>query len=121
MDSAVARRELGETIARQRRRRRPLTGVVDGERWLHGDPQMDLVSPALHRRIEDLGHPFAAGYFGGPHTFDESERTRLSPYRLHLNLLMTVEMPSRGMTTEQYTGRRERPAGLLEGDLTALR
>ena len=29
-----------------------LTGLVDGERWLFGDPLMDIVSPALRRRIE---------------------------------------------------------------------
>lgn len=98
-----------------------LTGLVDGERWLHGDPLMDLVSPALYRRIEDLDHPFTRGYYGGPHTFDESERIRLSLYRLHLYLLMTVEMPSRGMTTQQYAVRRGRLAGLLEEELAALR
>jgi aminoglycoside phosphotransferase (APT) family kinase protein len=95
-----------------------LTGLVDGERWLYGDPLVDFVSPALYRRIEDLDHPFTTGYFGGPHTFDESERTRLSLYRLHLYLLMTVEMPSRAMADP---ARGARLARLLADELAALR
>jgi aminoglycoside phosphotransferase (APT) family kinase protein len=95
-----------------------LTGLVDGERWLHGDPLMDFVSPALYRRIEDLDHPFTAGYFGGGHTFDGSERIRLALYRLHLYLLMTVEMPSRAM---DLPDRRARLARLLAEELAALR
>ena len=40
-----------------------LTGLVDGERYLYGDPLLDLVSPALFRRIEDEpDHPFLRGY-----------------------------------------------------------
>ncbi|MFB7073988.1 phosphotransferase, partial [Streptomyces sp. NPDC056290] len=72
-----------------------LAGLVDGERYLYGDPLLDLVSPALFRRIEDEPeHPFLRGY--RPDPFDAGARTRLSLYRLHRYLLMITEGPSRG-------------------------
>ena len=40
-----------------------MTGLVDGERFLYGDPVMDLVSPLLFRRAEqEPEHPFLQGY-----------------------------------------------------------
>ncbi len=77
-----------------------LSGVVDGERYLYGDPLLDLVSPALFRRIEDEpAHPFLAGYAsaGGAVTWDVSARTRIALYRVHLYVLMLAEGPSRGI------------------------
>jgi aminoglycoside phosphotransferase (APT) family kinase protein len=72
-----------------------LTGLVDGERYLYGDPLLDLVSPALFRRIEDEpGHPFLRGY---PVEVDDGVRVRLTMYRIHLYLLMLAEGPSRGI------------------------
>lgn len=63
---------------------------------------MDLVSPLLYRRAEDRpGHPFLRGYrdaVADPLVLDEAAQRRLGLYRLHLYLLMTVEMPSRGIT-----------------------
>jgi aminoglycoside phosphotransferase (APT) family kinase protein len=94
-----------------------LTGLVDGERFLFGDPLVDFVSPALFRRIEDEpGHPFVLGYAAGagrPVTFTARERRRLELYRLHLYLLMTVEMPSRGMTRDNQTRRFDQLETLL--------
>ena len=101
-----------------------LSGIVDGERYLWGDPLMDFVSPALYRRIEsEPEHPFVRGYAGQrgrPVTFDAAASRRLTLYRLHLYLLMTVEMPSRGMTPDTHPGRRERLVGLLKRQLAAL-
>lgn len=80
----------GNVLARDGR----LTGLVDGERHLYGDPLLDLVSPALFRRIEDEpDHPFLRGY---PAELDEAAGVRLTLYRIHLYLLMVVECPSRG-------------------------
>jgi len=84
------------------------------------------VSPALYRRIEDEpDHPFVAGYraaVGRPPLGEtDSERLRLALYRLHLYLLMTVEMPSRGMTAPAHDARRAKLARLLDEELTALR
>ncbi|MET8527112.1 aminoglycoside phosphotransferase family protein [Micromonospora sp. NPDC005172] len=102
-----------------------LRGIVDGERFLFGDPLMDLVSPLIYRRAEDEpNNPFLRGYraaAGHPVLFDEAALRRLSLYRLHLYLLMTVEMPSRGITRENRPDRFERLADLLDHELTELR
>lgn len=89
-----------------------LTGLVDGERFLFGDPLVDFVSSAVFQRIEDEpDHPFVLGYAaaaGRPAKFTDRELRRLELYRLHLYLLMTVEMPSRGMTRDNQTWRFDR-------------
>ncbi|MEH1012768.1 aminoglycoside phosphotransferase family protein [Micromonospora sp. CPCC 206060] len=101
-----------------------LTGLVDGERYLFGDPLFDLVSPALFGRIEDdPQHPFLTGYTGGadlPPWLDAAARRRLALYRMHLYLLMTVEMPSRGMTGEADRPRYDLVTRLLDEELTTL-
>jgi aminoglycoside phosphotransferase (APT) family kinase protein len=102
-----------------------LTGLVDGERYLYGDPLLDFVSPALLRRIEaEPGHPFVRGYesrSGRPVTFDESARRRLALYRMHLYLLMVVEMPSRGMVGPEHRRRYDGIRTLLAEEVAALR
>ncbi|MGC4746056.1 phosphotransferase family protein [Micromonospora sp. DT201] len=101
-----------------------LCGLVDGERFLYGDPLLDLVSPVLLRRIEDdPGHPLLRGYqatAAEPLVLDVSARRRLGLYRLHLYLLMTVEMPSRSMTPQSHPERHARLAALLDSELAAL-
>ncbi|MEU5673926.1 aminoglycoside phosphotransferase family protein [Micromonospora sp. NPDC047753] len=101
-----------------------LRGLVDGERFLYGDPLLDLVSPLLFRRVEDEPeHPLLRGYQAGapePLVLDASARRRLGLYRLHLYLLMTVEMPSRGMTAHSHPWRSARLAALLDEELAAL-
>jgi aminoglycoside phosphotransferase (APT) family kinase protein len=92
-----------------------LTGLVDGERYLYGDPLLDLVSPALFRRIEDSpGHPFLRGY--GLTRFDRPARVRLSLYRVHLYVLMLAEGPSRGIGRD----RHDRVTRLLTAELEHL-
>ena len=94
-----------------------LTGLVDGERYLYGDPLLDFVSPALLRRIEDIpDHPFVAGYGAAP--FDESARIRLALYRIHLYVLMIAEGPSRGI--EIADGRHDHLTALLNQELADL-
>lgn len=100
-----------------------LTGLVDGERYLLGDPLVDFVTPALYRRIEDEPHhPFLDGYAraGAPVALDGPARRRLALYRLHLYLLMAVEMPSRGMTGEPWRDRRDRIDDLLDQQLSEV-
>jgi aminoglycoside phosphotransferase (APT) family kinase protein len=101
-----------------------MTGLVDGERHLYGDPLMDLVSPLLFRRIEnEPRHPFLLGYAGArrpPLVLDEAVRRRLTLYRRHLYLLRTVEMPSRNITREARPDRYARLAILLDEQLTEL-
>ncbi|XVV11067.1 phosphotransferase family protein [Actinoplanes sp. CA-131856] len=94
-----------------------LSGLVDGERYLYGDPLLDLVSPALFHRIEDEpAHPFLTGY--APDPFDRAALIRLSLYRIHLSTLMLTEGPSRGIPT---TGDRQTyVTALLESELEHL-
>ncbi|MFF5054823.1 phosphotransferase [Micromonospora sp. NPDC000663] len=101
-----------------------LSGLVDGERYLYGDPLLDLVSPRLFRRVEDEpDHPLLDGYRAAsaePLVLDDSARRRLALYRLHLYLLMIVEMPSRGMTPGSHPGRHAGLAALLSEEVAAL-
>jgi aminoglycoside phosphotransferase (APT) family kinase protein len=93
-----------------------LTGLVDGERYLYGDPLIDLVSPALMRRIEDEpDHPFLRGYGA---TLDEAARTRLGLYRVFLYVLMIAEGPSRAIPVGGE--RHNFITGLLEDELSRL-
>ncbi|GIH06980.1 phosphotransferase [Rhizocola hellebori] len=80
-----------------------LTGLVDGERYLYGDPLIDFVSPAIFRNLEDEpDHPFLRGY--GEVALYGLARQRLVLYRLYLDLLMHVEVPSRGITDPRRIG-----------------
>jgi aminoglycoside phosphotransferase (APT) family kinase protein len=101
-----------------------LTGLVDGERYLFGDPLLDLVSPVILRRIEDEpDHPFLAGYAetaGRSVVLDEAAIYRIALYRMHMHLLLAAEMPSRGMTTPADVGRKEHVARLLNEELDLL-
>jgi fructosamine-3-kinase len=99
-----------------------LSGLVDGERHLWGDPLMDLVSPLLFRRTEDEpDDPLVRAYRTvAPFPFDAAVRRRLGLYRLYLYLLMTVEMPSRGITGASDPGRVARLAELLDQELSDL-
>jgi len=97
-----------------------LTGLVDGERFLWGDPLLDLVSPALYHRIEDEPeHPFLRGYAAATGlVLDDAARTRLALYRIHLYLLMLAEGPSRGIP---IGGKRHNHlTELLEGEIRDL-
>ena len=94
-----------------------LSGLVAGERYRCGEPLLDLVSPALMRRIEDEpDHPFLAGYRPAP--FDRAARIRLALYRVHLYVLMIAEGPSRGIAVTD--GRHDHLTALLEAELAAL-
>jgi aminoglycoside phosphotransferase (APT) family kinase protein len=101
-----------------------LAGLVDGERYLFGDPLLDFVSPLILRRIEDEpDHPFLAGYgeaAGEAVVLDEPAVRRLALYRMHLYLLMSAEMPSRGMTTSADRPRTEYLAAHLNAELDLL-
>jgi len=94
-----------------------LTGLVDGERYLFGDPLLDFVSPALLHRIEDQpDHPFLAGY--RPDPFDPSARIRLALWCIHLYAIMIAEGPSRGIATAD--GRHDHLTALLTQELADL-
>jgi aminoglycoside phosphotransferase (APT) family kinase protein len=97
-----------------------LTGLVDGERYLYGDPLIDLVSPAVLHRIEETpDHPFLRGYRSvRPLDLDDAARTRLALYRIHLYALLLAEGPSRAIPvgSERHIG----VTGLLTEELDRL-
>jgi aminoglycoside phosphotransferase (APT) family kinase protein len=97
-----------------------LTGLVDGERFLWGDPLLDLVSPALFRRIEDEPeHPFLRGYTAATGlVLDDAARIRLALYRVLFHVLMLAEGPSRGIPVGGE--RHNRLTELLEGEIRDL-
>ncbi|MFC0505659.1 phosphotransferase family protein [Micromonospora costi] len=100
-----------------------LAGLVDGERFLYGDPLLDLTSPLLFRRVEDEpDHPTVRGYrdVAGPLDLDDGARRRLGLYRMHLYLVMNVEGPSRGMTPDSHPQRHTALADLLRRELADL-
>lgn len=101
-----------------------LSGLVDGERHLFGDPLVDLVSPFLFRRADDEpDHPLLDGYAratGLPLVLDASARTRLALYRMWLYVLMVAELPSRGRTGPQDADILSFRAGHLESELSSL-
>ncbi|HCT76401.1 MAG TPA: hypothetical protein DGG94_22800 [Micromonosporaceae bacterium] len=79
---------------------------------------IDFVSPAILQRMEDLPeHPFLHGYaqtLERPITFDAGAKRRLALYRMHLYLLMTVELPSRAMNAGNHTYRGKALAAEVE-------
>jgi fructosamine-3-kinase len=99
-----------------------LSGLVDGERYLCGDPLVDFSSAALFRDIfDEPDHPFLRGYQSvRPFVIDDGVRRRAWLYQLYLYLVMTVEFPSRGMTMASNGDRWARQAQLLESLLSRL-
>ncbi|MBE1876732.1 phosphotransferase family protein [Myceligenerans pegani] len=75
-----------------------ITGIVDGERALWGDPLAEMVSLALFGSIED-DDEFLSGY--GGITFDDDARRRLAMYRAYLYLIMLTEGAPRGYAGPQ--------------------
>jgi len=57
--------------------------------------------------------PLSGGGFASVTRIDLADGRRLELYRLHLHLVMTVEMPSRGMTRDNETWRFDRLEALL--------
>jgi aminoglycoside phosphotransferase (APT) family kinase protein len=98
-----------------------VTGFIDHERALWGDPAADLVSLALlGDAAEDAD--LLAGYAeaGGPVVLDEGTRYRLHLYRAHLALVMVVETVPRGTAGPEHAAWNGRVARWLAGELAAL-
>jgi len=94
-----------------------LSGLVDGERYLYGDPLVDFASPALFGDVLDPpGHPFLRGYRRvRPVHVDDGVRRRVWLYQLYLYLLMIVEFPSRGLSPDGQPARWRRLGALVTG------
>ncbi|QXG75483.1 aminoglycoside phosphotransferase family protein [Modestobacter sp. L9-4] len=98
-----------------------VSGFIDHERALWGDPAADLVSLALLADVADDAD-LLAGYAeaGGPVVLDEATRYRLHLYRAHLALVMVVEAVPRGTAGPEHAGWNDRVARWLAGELAAL-
>ena len=93
-----------------------LTGIVDAERALWGDPHAEFASLALFGTIE-ADREFLAGYAeaGGAAQPGPSFSRRQALYRTYLYLLMAVEAAPRG-----YGAGWRRTVGVrVDEDLTA--
>ncbi len=87
-----------------------LGGLVDGERYLFGDPMIDFASPWIFRDIfaGDAEHPFVRGYRSvRPFTVDGDVLRRYAFAQIYLYLVMVVEVPSRALGPDDERWRRE--------------
>ncbi|MDA3901430.1 MAG: aminoglycoside phosphotransferase family protein [Spirochaetes bacterium] len=66
-----------------------ITGIIDCERALYGDPLLDVVCGFLQHNRNFLLNRF------GKDSFNDKEQGRIRLYRLYLFLLMTIEQPYR--------------------------
>jgi aminoglycoside phosphotransferase (APT) family kinase protein len=98
-----------------------ISGIIDGERSLWGDPVIDLVSTALLAEIRDDAD-FLRGYqgSGAELPLDGSARRRLLLYRVYLGLIMTVEPIPRGSREARPSEFTRRIEDHLSADLAEL-
>jgi aminoglycoside phosphotransferase (APT) family kinase protein len=99
-----------------------LTGLIDGERALYGDPYAEFVSIALFRDIRQLPE-ILDGYAeatGEPVVFTDEVRLRIAMYRCYLYLIMVTEGPTRGFDPVVHDRVRRRTLDLLAGLLELL-
>lgn len=99
-----------------------LTGVIDPERAVWGDPLLELVGadqmgrgpvpPALLRGYADAGGHLAVGTPAG--------ETRLLLYRMWIALVMVTEIAPRGYAGDGVSAHRATCAGNLRAALDAL-
>ena len=80
-----------------------ISGLIDGERMIWGDPLMEFVGMDVFGR-SDLDPDIAAGYLGAGGAIDggtDGER-RLALYHLYMQTLLLTEMGPRGYTDPGY-------------------
>jgi len=98
-----------------------ISGIIDGERAMWGDPVVDFVSTALLGEIRDDAD-FIRGYqaAGAVLPLDQGARRRLLLYRIYLGLIMTVEPIPRGYGDDRQTEFTRQVSDLLVADLAEL-
>jgi Ser/Thr protein kinase RdoA (MazF antagonist) len=99
-----------------------LTGMIDGERALFGDPYAEFVSIAVFRDIRDLPRVLDgyAEITGVPVEFTDDVRIRVTLYTCYLYLIMVTEGPTRGYDPEVHEPTRLRSLALLADQLDTL-
>ncbi|GIH18393.1 phosphotransferase family protein [Rugosimonospora africana] len=99
-----------------------LTGLIDGERALYGDPWAEFVSLALFRDVSEVPE-LLEGYTsvtGEPAEITEEIRTRLALYTSYLYLLVVTEGPTRDYEPAHYEPVRRETLELLAVQLAKL-
>ena len=100
-----------------------LTGLIDTERAMFGDPLVDLVGMNPFGRPED-DEDLLAGYGDVAAPLDvtsPSATARLALYRLWLSLVMTIEVTPRGYEGDWVPGYVARVAQMLDEALAECR
>ncbi|WP_329101554.1 phosphotransferase [Micromonospora sp. NBC_01699] len=100
-----------------------LTGLIDGERALYGDPVAEFVSMTLFRDPAELPDLLAAYTAAGHATIEPTPnvRCRLALYTCYLYLVMLVEGATRGWRGPEREGFERWLAELLVTQLGQLR
>jgi hypothetical protein len=113
----VSRRSHGLTV----------TGLIDPERALHGDPLIEIPSLSVfHDGLADedfvVDEDFLDGYceVAGPLVRSKSLRCRLRLYRIYLYLAVLIEVAPREMDGEDLDRRYRDIPPILERDLAYL-
>jgi aminoglycoside phosphotransferase (APT) family kinase protein len=99
-----------------------LTGVIDGERRLWGDPLAELASTHLFTDAEP-DEPFWRGYAevaGAPVELTRQVRVRLGLYRAYLSTIMLVEPAPRGVAGPSAEAARRFVSGALTAQVTEI-
>lgn len=80
-----------------------ITGLIDGERVIWGDPLMEFVGIDVFGHAQDESS-LSSGYAetGGTIAADGAARRRLALYHLYMHLLLLIEMKPRGYTDPGY-------------------
>lgn len=80
-----------------------ISGLIDGERMIWGDPLMEFVGMDVFGRADQDEH-VRAGYLAAGGTIDGSEAAerRMTLYHLYMQVLLLTEMGPRGYTDPEY-------------------
>jgi aminoglycoside phosphotransferase (APT) family kinase protein len=80
-----------------------ISGLIDGERMIWGDPLMEFVGMAVFGRADQDEH-VRAGYLAAGGSIDEGDTAerRMTLYHLYMQLLLLTEMGPRGYTDPEY-------------------
>lgn len=84
---------------------RRVTGLIDGERMIWGDPLMEFVGMNVFGRA-DQDPDIIAGYVraGGSIASDEAAERRITLYHLYMQTLLLAETAPRGYSDAEYLG-----------------
>jgi Ser/Thr protein kinase RdoA (MazF antagonist) len=104
-----------------------ISGIIDGERALHGDPVFEFPSlTVLSERAKDpffvIDEDFISGYcdVAGPMVLTSALRARLALYRTYLYIVMLVEVTPREISGEPRQWRRTECSAIVGDQLRLL-